>query len=355
MKNKLIKAAAVVLTAMLAHGAVYADFMPEADIDREKESINSSTDNSNKLIKVVKDAEGLRTIIFSGKLKDFDNGKWVGTAFSDADYAIIFDWDSPENEIIYIVYPGDENTAEGGEEINNANESSAGNSDNQGMTGVSGIAYDIKYTVSGENMNVLYSVNNSAEKVQTVSMIAVLYKNKKLHKVITTPLTVNPGTKSSGSIAMLLPETGREECSVKMMVWENTNTIRPLGKAKEVKDTESYLREKTAVISADAGQEFNLFMSSDNAIGSNGNAEHIIRYDPQKFTAVDLRGLTYEKELAPGRIENTGITVKSVDTQNGKIIFSFDLPEGRNTGINNVVKLKALSDMSGEEIIYEIN
>ena len=96
MKNKLIKAVAVVLTAMLAHGAVYADFIPEADIDREKESINSSTDNSNKLIKVVKDTEGLRTIIFSGKLKDFDNGKWVGTVFSDADYAIIFDWDSPE-------------------------------------------------------------------------------------------------------------------------------------------------------------------------------------------------------------------------------------------------------------------
>ena len=46
--------------------------------------------------------------------------------------------------------------------------------------------------------------------------------------------------------------------------------------------------------------------------------------------------------------------IQSIDTQNGKIIFNFDLPEGRNTGINNIVKFRALSDVSGEEIIYEI-
>ena len=46
--------------------------------------------------------------------------------------------------------------------------------------------------------------------------------------------------------------------------------------------------------------------------------------------------------------------IQSIDTQNGKIIFNFDLPEGRNNGINNIVRFKALSGASGEEIIYEI-
>lgn len=314
----------------------------EDEVTVAEESLVSDIDNSNLEVNVIKQQGGTKTTIFKGKLKDYDSGMWVHTDFSEIRFLIVFDWNGASDEAIYIIPI---NTERNMGEI-------SGCADN--ITNVSGITYDVAYTVSNENMNILYSVNNTTNTTQNVDVISVLYKNGILQRVISEPFAVNAGAAKSGSITMILPETGREQCSVKMMVLENENTLRPLGKSKTVKDIEPYLREKTAVISANDGQEFKLYMNSENVIGNNIEADHIIKFNPHKFEVIDLCGLTYEKELVPGKIENTGIAIQSIDTQNGKIIFNFDLPEGRNNGINNIVRFKALSGASGEEIIYEI-
>ena len=278
-----------------------------------------------------------------------------GAAFAETD-TITYN-EKTENETIYIVSvkSGKTDTEKDTNEISpDIKPSKSSIQEGNNMTNVSNITYAVTYTVSIENMNILYSVSNATNTVQNINIFSALYKNGVLQRVISTPLTVNADTVGSGNIAMILPETGKEEYSVKMMAWENMSTIRPLGKSKTVRDIEPYLREKTEVVSANNGQEFKLYMNSENVIGNNIEADHIIKFNPQKFEVVDLCGFTYEKELASGGIENTGITIKSIDAQNGKIIFNFDLPKGRNTGINNIVRFRALSDVSGEEIIYEI-
>lgn len=220
--------------------------------------------------------------------------------------------------------------------------------------GMSSVTYDIAYTILNDNINICYSVENRKIMGQTVCLIAVLCKDGHYNRLFSKPIGVNDNSIVTGIIEIDLPEHDKELYSVKMMAWENMSTIRPLGKLKTVKDIEPYLREKTVVISANNGQEFKLYMNSENVIGNNIEAEHIIKFNPQKFEVIDLCGLTYEKELVPGKIENMGITIQSIDAQKGKIIFNFDLPEGRNTGINNIVRFRALSNVSGEEIIYEI-
>lgn len=225
---------------------------------------------------------------------------------------------------------------------------------NEIPTNLLSTVYDINYTISGNSMNILYTIENEENIIKTVSIIAVMYKSGVMSQVASKSMILNNNGTGFDTIEMIIPEIDKEYCSVKMMVWENAESLRPIGKSKMIKDIEPYLREKVIIVSKNSGQKFKIYMNSENVIGDNIEADHIIKFNPQKFEVVDLCGLTYEKELAPGKIENTGITIQSIDAQNGKIIFNFDLSEGRNTGINNIVKFRALSDVSGEEIIYEI-
>lgn len=63
---------------------------------------------------------------------------------------------------------------------------------------------------------------------------------------------------------------------------------------------------------------------------------------------------TAEKELLPCETDGCGIIISEADFQNGKLIFNFSSDKGRNSGINNVVVFKALSDVENEEITYQI-
>lgn len=216
------------------------------------------------------------------------------------------------------------------------------------------ITYDVAYTVSDDNMNILYTVNNGESTPKTVTLIAALYKDGALYQIFPKTLEVNSRDESSDTIEVSFPNNDKELYNVKMMVWENMRTLRPLGETKSVKDIEPYLREKTILITKGNGEIFKLYMNSENAIGNNFDTEHIITFNPQKFEIVDLCGLTYEKELEAGTISNTGITIQSADIENGKFVLKFTSPGKRNTGVNNVVVFKALSDVSGEEITYKI-
>lgn len=348
---------------MLFSTAVYAsethDNSYKVEVDNGQVSIKednlfSETDNSELEVNVIRQLDNTNSTVFTGKLKDYDNGRWIGLDFSEIQFLVIVEWESTDNELIYIIPVNNTGILRTDDNKKSESDGLEQSTPVQSRTDISDVTYDVKYTVSNDSMNILYTVDNAAGNNQTVNMIAALYKRGVLQRVITTPLTINADEKNSGSITMILPETDKEECSVKMMVWESMGTLRPIGSVKTVKDIEPYLREKTIVVSADAEEEFNLYMNSDNVIGKNNGADHIIKFNPQKFEVIDLCGLTYEKELASGEIEGTEITIQSIDAQNGKIIFNFDLPEGRDTGINNIVKFRALSEVFGEEVIYQI-
>ena len=67
------------------------------------DNINSDTDSSEIEVRVVKQKGDDQTTIFTGKLKDYDNGKWISIDFSDIQFFVLLDWDSMESEAIYIV------------------------------------------------------------------------------------------------------------------------------------------------------------------------------------------------------------------------------------------------------------
>ena len=85
--NKLISMVLTIclLTSVCFNGTIaFADEEPASS--ETVSAINDemySIDNSELDIRVVKQEGDTRTTVFNGKLKDFDNGRWVHTNLSD--------------------------------------------------------------------------------------------------------------------------------------------------------------------------------------------------------------------------------------------------------------------------------
>lgn len=210
------------------------------------------------------------------------------------------------------------------------------------------LQYDISYNIVQNNMSITYNAENTDKS--SIQLIAALYRGDILQAVFSKPVS----DETDNTIVIELPSEDREQYCVKAMVWEDMIRLRPVGKIKRVRDIEPYLREKTVIVSANAGDIVNLYMNTENTIGDNADANHTITYNSQKLEIVDLCGFTYEKELSVGKIANIGLNIREFNSQAGTAVFNFDLKHGRNAGVNNLVKFKALSDMHDEEIIYSI-
>ena len=68
-----------------------------------KDELTSDIDNSELDVKVIHQTGDEQSTVFEGKLKDYDNGRWVNMDFADIDFFVLLDWDNMEDEAIY--YP----------------------------------------------------------------------------------------------------------------------------------------------------------------------------------------------------------------------------------------------------------
>lgn len=369
----LIKQMTSLLLVMLLFGVnVFAEETTtayfKATIDGENVSVvetelESDVDNSNLIVKVTRVTNDEETVIYEGVLGGYADGMWSFTDFSDIDFLVIFDWESMENEAIYIVpvketTDSTSSTASEATAVNTLNTISDENTE-QVSTTISTtqlIEYDVTYSIISDgslSMDIDYNVYNGNSENDTVSLIAALYENGRLSDIKTQSLSVNALESNTDSIVLPLPNN-REDYTVKLMVWEGMGTLRPIGNAKQVIDLDNYTREKYMYITSNANVGFNVFMNAATVKGANIDAVHTLKYDSSKITPVDLCGFTYNKELTAGEISNTNITIQNADLSAGKIDYKFNLEAGRNTGIINLVKFKTLSDVTDETIVYTI-
>ena len=165
---------------------------------------------------------------------------------------------------------------------------------------------------------------------------------------------VLPGNTKNGNIKLGLPDSENNDYTLKLMSVETLSGIKPIGKYRLIKDVDLYSREKHLYVTETAENELSVFMSSLLTKGNNNDVLHSISYNPQNLEVIDLLGYTYPKELGQGEYANLGIKIESVDYTNGKIVFKFLSADGRNSGINNVVKFRTLNNLVEEEIIYNI-
>ena len=340
----------------------------DGDVTVEETELISDIDNSDLFVKVTKIADDKESVIYEGVLGEYDNGLWAFTDFSDIDFLVIFDWNSMENEAIYIVPVSElnddkssiENEISETTEIQKSDDLNATKTETVEQTSPISttqlIEYDVTYSIISDDslsMDIDYNVYNGSSENDTVSLIAALYENGRLSDIQTQSLSVDALDSNTDSILLPLPNN-RENYSVKLMVWEGLGSLRPIGNAKQVADLDDYTREKYMYITSTANVGFNVYMNAATVKGANTDAVHTLKYDSTKITPVDLCGFTYNKELTAGEIANTNITIQNADLSAGKIEYKFNLEAGRNTGITNLVKFKTLSDVTDETIIYTI-
>ena len=211
--------------------------------------------------------------------------------------------------------------------------------------------YDISYDMAENNMNVIYTLHNSDAEPKSAVLLIVLYEDGKMLRFKETATSI-PANGTKTETAVLPLEAGGSSYTVKVMAFENLSNLKPLNEFKFIKDVEPYSRQKQLYINSDFGDEINFYMNSTQTIGNNEEMVHTVIYDVLSLLPVDLCGFTYEKEMTSGEIENTGIIVNKVDLLNGRLEFSFKSPDGRNTGINNFIKFKALRNLIQEDVIY---
>lgn len=89
----------------------------------------------------------------------------------------------------------------------------------------------------------------------------------------------------------------------------------------------------TVIVECVQNKEYNFVTTIEN-MPINDSGQYTITYDPTKLELIDLCSLTYKKELDPGVISGTNITIISVDKANGKIVF-----KNPNHITNNISKV----------------
>lgn len=352
------------ILAFLCQISVYssAEHISSRTINSENTTIGQispeTNDKSNILITVTKTQQnGESSVIYTGTLDGFAEGKLNDIDISEIDAVILFNWETDDTYIIKKV--NDLIQEQIKPKLNDFNNIDIDNNTVQSNTtesNVGVIEYDVEYEIINNesiSMEIDYNVFNGGSEAENMTLIAALYEDNKLCDVEIKQLNVDTMNSNSENITLQLPNE-RNRYSVKLMVWDDIGTMKPLGNVKHIVDLDEYAREKILYITADTDDNFNIFMNSSNAKGGNYQSTHTIEYDATKMIPTDLCGLTYEKELSTTKIQNTNVIINDVDTVLGKIEYKFTFPEGRNTGTQNFVRFKALSELNQEPIIYTI-
>ncbi len=192
-------------------------------------------DNSELDVRVIQQIRDEQTTVFTGKLKDYDNGKWIHLDFSEVQFFAIFNWDGPNDEYVCII-PLRANAVQTEDNISvdETNIMSVETSDNTRE-------YKIKQAVIKNNNDVITHDCTTNGKLDSVTLIkntsetkpaklyAALYNGSVLENLKLVDVQGN-GTAGSEIVCNVnLPfETVNENHHVRIMLWDGENDMRPL-------------------------------------------------------------------------------------------------------------------------------
>lgn len=233
---KMIKKVPLVLSAILLMSTITA-FAKDVTLKVTTDGTNTTAvesnlygtiDNSDLQVNVVKQIGEETSIIYTGKLGEYEDGAWSNIDFSGIDFLLLFEWESSNNEALYII-PLEQPS----NNLLNAviNENSAPSSN---VT----LTYNNDYYEGELKLNNTLNVEIDVENVtkDLVCYIAEYDNTGKLIDLIRGAKIVVPTTDTSnGKFSIVATKTFTDSNAVnsKIMIWED-NTIRPITNAIEL-------------------------------------------------------------------------------------------------------------------------
>lgn len=332
----------------------------------EESTLEGDIDNSELEVQVIKKSGDDKTIIYTGPLGEYEDGMWSFTDFSEIQFLVLFDWDGPEDEAIYIV------------PLNASNQDTIVDSTQHNISLLSVDAdsgetkYSIKQAIIKNSDNVIVHDCPSNGQLESVTLVkhtnetvpakvfAALYDDGRLEnmKVVDVSGIGAAETEIECDINLLFG-TITENHYVKIMVWDGLNTLRPLVTPYDTSIvTTDYVYSNTIQVSGQADEYsftvpndgyYSIFVPSGNNI--NGTLYHssdLQNAIAAKYSMSNSDKLTYY-------LQNNEIYIIKFSSQDVGV-YSFSIVED---SVSNVLSLNSSTQgilaYNRDRLVYEFN
>ena len=205
--------------------------------------LTSDVDNSNLQVEVIKQIGEETTVIYTGNLGGYAGGIWNTVDFSEIEFLVIFDWNTMEEEAIYIrpiISPETENKKSDITELPEINDNNeiAVYQNSIIQTGTENaevnisLLYNNSYSESillpGEELTAEFDViNNNVENAIELSAIVALYDDTgKFVDMNLESMTVDAGSTYRFNNKTIVPAESTVS-NAKIMIWESMNSLKP--------------------------------------------------------------------------------------------------------------------------------
>ena len=247
-----------------------------------KDELTSDIDNSELDVRVIHQTGDEQSTVFEGKLKDYDNGRWVNMDFADIDFFVILDWDNMEDEAIYIIprssdteIVSDTNISTPSDEsINEVLSSGAAlTSQNSNIHCDVNLMYDGAYSekviIRNKELTVPVKItNNGSTDKNVVCYIAEYDENGVLRNTIAgSTVTVAKNKSVATQVTKVFSQNTK---TVKIFVWDS-ETLQPITGAISLDETEQDYYANTAA----EAQEYDISYQIKGKINTASDVDYI--------------------------------------------------------------------------------
>lgn len=298
-------------------------------------------DNSELNVRVIQQIRDERTTIFTGKLKDYDNGKWIYVDFSKIQFMIVVEWDGPKDELIYIIPSKNISNAEAETTSNTTSITgqNAGNNETQYPSEAYkyGIGDVIIKNAENETINSLkdaselsaITIAKNTVDAAPVTIYAAIYDDGKLTNIKQLSLNADQANKSYVRYDLNIPlDNVTPKTKIKLMIWNGT-TLMPYSLCTDM--FYSYKIDLQATVN----QLYTFPITS-----TSGARKFKVDFNEEWFSIVDLckdtdtediSVCTVSENIRIDEVISTGFTFTFIGTQQDKCVNKFVL-KAKKTG-----------------------
>ena len=260
----------------------FAENIKEDEITTAADDDNCNIDNSELDVRVIQQIRDEQTTIFTGKLKDYDNGAWIRLDFSTVQFFAVLDWNDSESKVIYIIplpsdteidnntdisKPSDETV---NETLSNSTALTSQNSDIQcDVNLMYDGAYSEKVIIHNRQLTVPIKITNKGSTDKNiVCYIAEYDENGVLrNNVSNSTVKVEAGKSIAAQITKVFSS---ETKTVKIFAW-NSETLQPITGAISLDETEQDYYANTAA----KAQEYDITYQIKGKINTADDVDYI--------------------------------------------------------------------------------
>ena len=260
----------------------FAENIKEDEITTAADDDNCNIDNSELDVRVIRQSGDEQTTIFTGKLKDYDNGAWIRLDFSTVQFFAVLDWNDSESKVIYIIplsadteidnntdisKPSDETV---NETLSNSTALTSQNSDIQcDVNLMYDGAYSEKVIIHNRQLTVPIKITNKGSTDKNIVCYIAEYDENGVLRNNVSNSTVK--VEAGKSIAAQITKVFSSETKTVKIFACNSETLQPITGAISLDETEQDYYANTAT----EAQEYDITYQIKGKINTADDVDYI--------------------------------------------------------------------------------